>query len=198
MARRSGLIAWNTGYNTAACYGHTYIHFCRGRGCRDEAAGGSFRRSDARSHQADESMKQLLIFVLFAALLCWIMFSPIYKHVLIVRQAVLQQEVDYLLEVGASGAYGYIDESMQQRSMERIARFGMQSGSLRYEYGTTSGVVATDANAPVPRGTGISLSISYPYENLFLIDRLIGIAPISPNDRMSASGMKMSEYVPDS
>lgn len=28
---------------------------------------------------------------------------PVYKHVVIVRQAVLQKEVDYLLEIGANG-----------------------------------------------------------------------------------------------
>ncbi|REK71564.1 hypothetical protein [Paenibacillus paeoniae] len=141
-------------------------------------------------------MKQLLIFVLFAAMLCWIMFSPIYKHVVIVRQAVLQQEVDYLLEVGASGTYGYISPAMQRQSMQRLASFGLREQDIYYEYATTSGVSATDSSNPVLRGTGISLTISYPYENLFVIDSLIGIQPIAPYERMKAFGMKMSEYVP--
>ncbi|RCW44156.1 hypothetical protein [Paenibacillus prosopidis] len=141
-------------------------------------------------------MKQILIFVLFSALLCWLMFSPIYKHVLIVRQAVLQQEVDYLLEVGASGSYGYISDTMQEQSRQRMARFGMQPDEILFELTTTSGVDASNPSGPVPRGTGISLTMSYPYENLFEIDRLIGLTPPLPSERMRAFGMKMSEYVP--
>lgn len=141
-------------------------------------------------------MKQILMFVLFSALLCWLMFSPIYKHVLIVRQAVLQQEADYLLEVGASGSYGYISDTMQEQSRERMARFGMQPDEILFELTTTSGVDASNPSAPVPRGTGISLTMSYPYENLFEIDRLIGLIPPLPSERMRAFGMKMSEYVP--
>lgn len=141
-------------------------------------------------------MKQILIFILFAALLCWLMFSPIYKHVLIVRQAVLQQEVDYLLEVGASGSFGYISEEMQEQSRQRMARFGMRPDEVEYELATTNGLSASNANAPLLRGTGIMLSMSYPYENLFEIDRLIGLTPPLPIERMRAFGMKMSEYVP--
>jgi hypothetical protein len=141
-------------------------------------------------------MKQILIFVLFAGLLCWLMFSPIYKHVLIVRQAVLQQEVDYLLEIGASGTYGYISEEMQEQSRQRMARFGMRAVAIDYELATTSGLAASNPSAPVLRGTGISLTMSYPYENLFEIDRLIGLTPPLPSERMKAFGMKMSEYVP--
>lgn len=124
------------------------------------------------------------------------MFSPIYKHVAIMRQAVLQQEVDYLLEVGSSGTYGFISRDMELESIERLRKFGLSGEKLLYEYGTTSGVSATDAGLPVPRGTGISLMISYPYENLFFIDSLIGVQPIAPEQKMKAFGMKMSEYVP--
>ncbi|MFX3632673.1 MAG: hypothetical protein ACE3L7_18360 [Candidatus Pristimantibacillus sp.] len=141
-------------------------------------------------------MKNILVFILFAAILCWMMFSPIYKHVLIVRQAVLQQEVDYLLEVGASGTYGYIDEAMMEQSRERLAGFGMRSEAVSYEVLSETGDVATDASAPLPRGTGIKLTMSYPYEDLFQIDRLIGLTPPAPDERMRAFGMKMSEYVP--
>lgn len=141
-------------------------------------------------------MKQLLVFILFSAMLCWLMFSPIYKHIVIVRQAVLQQEVDYLLEVGASGAYGYISAAMKQQSQMRLAQFGLQPDLLQYEFGSTIGADPTNAARPVPRGAGISLTISYPYEQLFMIDRLIGIEPIAEDERMKAFGMKMSEYVP--
>lgn len=141
-------------------------------------------------------MKQILIFVLFAGLLCWLMFSPIYKHVLIVRQAVLQQEVDYLLEIGASGTFGYISEEMQEQSRQRMERFGMRADEIEYELTTTSGLAASNPSAPISRGTGISLTMSYPYENLFEIDRLIGLTPPLPSERMRAFGMKMSEYVP--
>ncbi|WP_054026788.1 hypothetical protein [Bacillus sp. FJAT-28004] len=141
-------------------------------------------------------MKQILIFVLFAGVLCWLMFSPIYKHVLIVRQAVLQQEVDYLLEIGASGTYGYISEEMQEQSRQRMSRFGMRAVAIDYELATTSGLAASNPSAPVLRGTGISLTMSYPYENLFEIDRLIGLTPPLPSERMRVFGMKMSEYVP--
>lgn len=141
-------------------------------------------------------MRQLLLFVLFAAMMCWMMFSPIYKHVVIVRQAVLQQEVDYLLEVGASGTYGHIGPAMLQQSAERLERLGLRPDELAYEAMTTSGVSATNPGIPVPRGTGIALDISYPYENLFMIDALIGLSPIGPDERMRAYGMRMSEYVP--
>ncbi len=141
-------------------------------------------------------MKQILVFVLFAAMLCWLMFSPIYKHVVIVRQAVLQQEVNYLLEIGASGGRGYISTQMQQQSRERLARFGMRPEAVRFEVSTTDGMSAMDASRPVPRGTGILLTMSYPYENLFEIDRLIGLEPVRADERMSAFGIKMSEYMP--
>ncbi|MFF2483267.1 hypothetical protein [Paenibacillus sp. NPDC058071] len=141
-------------------------------------------------------MKNILVFVLFSALLCWLMFSPIYKHVLIVRQAVLQQEVDYLLEVGASGTYGYIDEAMIQGSRERLARVGMRPDAAQFDIRSDNGMPATNPSVPLPRGAGIMLTISYPYERLFEIDRLIGIEPPSPAESMRAYGMKMSEYVP--
>jgi hypothetical protein len=124
------------------------------------------------------------------------MFAPIYKHVFIVRQAVLQQEVDYLLEVGANGTHGYIDAAMIAASRNRLASYGLDPAKLIYEVGTTSGADATNPSAPVRRGTGIMLKISYPYERLFVIDRLIGVTPPDENARFSASGMKMSEYVP--
>lgn len=141
-------------------------------------------------------MRNILVFVLFAAMVCWMMFSPIYKHVLIARQAVLQQETDYLLEVGASGSYGYIDAAMMEQSRERLAAFGMQPERVNFEVTADNGLMATDADAPLSRGTGIMLSMSYPYEDLFQIDRLIGLTPPSPGSRMRTFGMKMSEFMP--
>jgi hypothetical protein len=141
-------------------------------------------------------MKQILVFVLFAGMLCWVMFSPIYKHVLIVRQAVLQKEVDYMLEIGANGDHGYIDSRMIEQSRLRLAAFGMRPERLEYEVYATDGRPADDPGQPLPRGTGLGLAISYPFERLFEIDRLIGLAPPSPDERMSAGGLKMGEYVP--
>ncbi|RXZ79829.1 hypothetical protein EBB07_21605 [Paenibacillaceae bacterium] len=141
-------------------------------------------------------MKSLLVFLLFSALLCWVMFSPIYKHVFIVRQAVLQKEVDYLLEVGANGDHGYINASMIAGSKLRLASHGMRPEAAVYTVGSTSGAAADDPSAPLLRGTGLQLTIRYPYERIFEIDRLIGMPTPSPDTMMGASGMKMSEYVP--
>jgi hypothetical protein len=141
-------------------------------------------------------VKQLLVFVMFAALFCWLMFSPIYKHVLVIRQALLQQEVNYLLEIGASGNFGYIDGGMVAESRSRLMQYGFSSQLLNYEISTTSGAEGDNAAAPLPRGTGIRLHITYPYDNLLNIDRLIGLEPPSEDSRIAGGGMKMSEYVP--
>lgn len=141
-------------------------------------------------------MKQLLVFVLFSAMFCWLMFSPIYKHVLVIRQALLQQEVNYMLEIGASGQYGYIDEDMVAASRERLGAYGFNAALLEYEVASTSGAEGGNASMPLPRGIGLRLRVTYPYERLLDIDRLIGIAPPSEDARMSGRGMRMSEYVP--
>lgn len=141
-------------------------------------------------------MKQILVFVLFAAMFCWLMFSPVYKHVLIIRQALLQQEADYLLEIGASGRFGYIDNAMLLQSKERLAGYGFQPERLEYGVSSTTGEPADDSASPLRRGTGLRLTIRYPYDDLLDIDRLIGISAASAEARLTAGGMKMSEYVP--
>lgn len=141
-------------------------------------------------------MKQILVFILLSGMLCWFMFSPIYKHIIIVRQAVLQKEVDLMLEIGASGSFGYIDGLMVSDSKQRLEDRGFDSDDLLYTVTATNGVEGYNPNNPVHRGVGISLEISYPYHNLFEIDRLVGIAPPDPGSRMAAAGTKMSEYVP--
>lgn len=141
-------------------------------------------------------MKQILVFVLFAVMMVWFMFAPVYKHVLILRQAALQKEADYLLEVGASGRFGYIDRSMEDASRQRLAELGFTPDELEYTVATTTGADGTRPDAPVIRGTGIRLEITYPYENLFGIDVLMGISVPDSGERMGAAGMKMSEYVP--
>ncbi len=141
-------------------------------------------------------MKQILIFILFSAMMCWFMFAPIYKHVLIMRQAVLQKEVDYMLEVGANGSHGFVDAQMLNDSKLRLSAQGFDSAKLLYTVTSTTGADAMNPQAPLLRGTGIALQISYPYEHLLEIDRLIGITPPDASSRMRASGMKMSEYVP--
>ncbi|HEX7056999.1 MAG TPA: hypothetical protein VF260_07350 [Bacilli bacterium] len=141
-------------------------------------------------------MKQILIFILFSAILCWFMFAPVYKHVLIARHALLQKEADYLLEIGANGAHGYIDAAAIDASRNRLAAAGFDSAKLRYIVTTTNGQDGTNPDSPVLRGAGIGLEIRYPFEDLLAIDRLIGITPPDPNEQMVVSGMKMSEYVP--
>ncbi len=141
-------------------------------------------------------MKSILTFVLFAALMCWLMFAPVYKHVLITRQALLQKEVDYLLEVGANGEHGYIHRAMVNDSKQRLSERGFVPSDLEYTVTTTTGASGTNDSRPELRGTGIGLKITYPYKNLFIIDGLIGMSPVDGLSRMGASGMKMSEYVP--
>lgn len=139
-------------------------------------------------------MKQLLMFILLASTLCWTMFAPVYKHVYILRQALLQQEVDYLLEVGTSGQYGYISSALIEQSRTRLRDFGLESAQLVYEARSTSGQAVTSSSQRVPRGEGIALTISYPVDNLFAIDGLIGVrAP--HQQRITAYGVQMSEYV---
>lgn len=141
-------------------------------------------------------MKQILVFVLFAGMLCWAMFAPTYKHVILFRQAMLQKEVDYMLEVGANASHGYVDQAAMEASRQRLRQHGFQIEKLWYSVSATNGANASDPSSPVLRGAGIELDISYPYDGMFDIDRLLGIATPAASARMAASGMKMSEYVP--
>ena len=141
-------------------------------------------------------MKQILAFVLLSGIICWLMFAPIYRHVLVMRQAALQQEVDYMLEVGANGSHGYIDEAMIAASKDRLEDKGFDEAKLEYIVGSDTGAPAHRPDAPLVRGTGLELTIRYPVERLFVIDRLIGLTPPDESARIQASGVKMSEYVP--
>lgn len=124
------------------------------------------------------------------------MFSPVYRHVAVMRQASLQQEVDYLLEVGASARYGYISSEMIAESRQRLVDRGFDEDNLTYLVSTTTSNSGRDSSLPVPRGEGIMLEIRYPYQSVFTIDRLVGISGPSPEAMMGAKGIKMSEYVP--
>lgn len=73
---------------------------------------------------------------------------------------------------------------------------GFMPGDLVYTVETTTGTGGTNASAPVWRGVGLRLKLTYPYHRLFVIDELVGITVPAETDRMGASGMKMSEYVP--
>lgn len=139
-------------------------------------------------------MKQILAFILFASLMCWILFSPIYKHVLLTRQAVIQQEVDFLLEVGASGKYGYVTDTLIADSKKRLANLGFNPANLQYDISSSLNFTPTSEQR-LPRGEVMTVTISYPYENLFLIDALIGIEPFGEHERMRSFGVKMSEYI---
>lgn len=142
-------------------------------------------------------MRQLLVFILISVLLCWFMFTPVYRHVLVMRHAALQKEVDYLLEVGANGTHGYISPAMIDSSRSRLEAIGFEREQLDYVVTATNGKNPSLPTEPLLRGTGIYLKITYPYENLFALDRLIGISTPEAHIRMGAAGMKMSEYVPD-
>lgn len=139
-------------------------------------------------------MKQILTFILFATMICWILFSPIYKHVVLTRQAVIQQEVDFLLEVGASGKYGYVTDALIVDSKKRLAHLGFNPDQLRYEISSSMNFTPT-VEQRLPRGEVLTVTISYPYEKLFAIDALIGIEPFGEHERMRSYGVKMSEYV---
>lgn len=141
-------------------------------------------------------MKQILAFILFSALFCWLMFSPMYRHVVILRQALLQKEVDYMLEIGANASHGYISEHMVQQSRARLAERGFDPTRLTYHIRSLSGATATDPNHPLIRGDGLLLEIRYPYERLFVLDRLLGISAPDETDTKGARGLRMSEYVP--
>ncbi|BBI35266.1 hypothetical protein KCTCHS21_46650 [Cohnella abietis] len=101
-----------------------------------------------------------------------------------------------MLEIGASGRFGYIDGAMIAESRGRLAQYGFVAPKLEYVVTSTTGAEGDNATAPLPRGTGLRLRIAYPYENLLNIDRLIGLEPPSENARISGGGLKMSEYVP--
>ncbi len=101
-----------------------------------------------------------------------------------------------MLEIGASGNYGYIDESMVADSRQRMGEYGFNPALLEYEVTSTTGGEGRSASEPLPRGAGLRLKLTYPYERLLDIDRLIGLAPPSEDARIAGRGMRMSEYVP--
>lgn len=141
-------------------------------------------------------MKQILAFILLITIFCWLMFSPVYKHVLVMRQALLQKEVDYMLEIGTNASHGYISDGMVDASRQRMQERGFNAPDLQYVVSTTNGQSGVDASQPVIRGEGLLLEIHYPTENLLDIDQLIGIQNEHSSGLLGASGLKMSEYVP--
>ena len=82
-----------------------------------------------------------------------------------------------MLEVGANGDHGYIDAAMMEQSKLRLAGFGLQPGLVEFEVSATNGASATSPAMPLPRGIGLSLSVSYPVDGLLAIDQLIGLTP---------------------
>ena len=101
-----------------------------------------------------------------------------------------------MLEIGASGQNGYIDEDMVAESRQRLEAYGFNTALLEYEVASTTGAEGGNSSSPLPRGVGLRLKVTYPYERLLDIDRLIGAAPPSEAARISGRGMRMSEYVP--
>ncbi|MEY4479631.1 MAG: hypothetical protein RLZZ267_309 [Bacillota bacterium] len=123
------------------------------------------------------------------------MFSGIYTHVLLSRQVLLQQEVNYLLEVATQARYGYMSSALISESKSRLASHGLEDGKLIYLISSTSGQSAVDASHPIPRGEGIILKISYPFDGLLDINQLVGIKPPSSEARINGFGQRMSEYI---
>lgn len=140
-------------------------------------------------------MKGILSFVLLSGVICWMMFSGVYTHVLLSRQVLLQQEVNYLLEVATQARYGYISSSLITESKARLASHGLEEGNLTYLISSTTGQSAEDALHPIPRGEGIILKISYPFDGLLDINQLVGIHPPSSDAKINGFGQRMSEYI---
>jgi hypothetical protein len=140
-------------------------------------------------------MKGILSFVLLSGVICWVMFSGVYTHVLMSRQVMLQQEVNYLLEVATQSRYGYVSTELISESKLRLASRGLDSGKLDYLISSTTGQSAVDAIHPVPRGEGIILIISYPLDGLLDINQLVGIQPPSADKTINGFGQRMSEYI---
>ena len=81
-------------------------------------------------------------------------------------------------------------------SKERLKAKGFDVMKLEYMVRSETGLPADSPDAPLPRGTGLELTIRYPVEDLLNIDRLIGLTPPDSASHIQASGVKMSEYVP--
>jgi hypothetical protein len=140
-------------------------------------------------------MKAILSFVLLAGTIAWVMFGGIYNHVLMTRQTLLQQEVNYVLEIATQAKYGYISNSVMEQSKARLASKGFDPTKLEYQVSSTTGQSSVDEFHPIPRGEAIVLKIRYPYEGLLEINRLVGILPPSSNARIGSSAQRMSEYI---
>jgi hypothetical protein len=142
-------------------------------------------------------VKAILSFVLLAGIFCWLIFSGIYYHVLIMRQTYLQQEANYLLQVVTQAKYGYVSSSELSQSKNRLAEKGFSISKLVYQIYSSTGQSALDSTDPVPRGQWISIKIQYPYDGLLAINKLIGMPVPAPSAKISGFGQQMSEYVYD-
>lgn len=143
------------------------------------------------NERGEGGLTTILILVMLAPLILWLVFKPTYQHVLITRHDSLQNEVDYMLETGAR--LGYVDITMLNDSKERLVNKGFDSAKLQYSINSTTGQIATDPVQPLKRGTGLIVEISYPYDNAFIIDGLIGIPTPNSEERLKARGYQMVE-----
>ena len=140
-------------------------------------------------------MKAILSFVLLAGVFCWLIFSGMYNHTLLLRQGALEQEVELMLETATQAQNGYVSATMIERAMQHFEAKGMSRNKVQFTTSSTSAQSASNPLTPIPRGEGIRIQASYPYDGLLNINRLIGMVVPGDTDRFSYSATRMSEYV---
>lgn len=140
-------------------------------------------------------MKAILSFILLAGVFCWLIFSGMYHHVLLLRQGALEQEVELMLETATQAQNGYVSASAIEQAMQHFEAKGMSRQKVQLSISSTTGSSATNPLTPIPRGDGIRIQASYPYDGILNINRLVGMVVPGESDRFSYSATRMSEYV---
>jgi hypothetical protein len=140
-------------------------------------------------------MKAILSFVLLSGVFCWLIFSGMYNHALLLRQGALEQEVQLLLETATQAQNGYVSASMLERAMQHFEAKGMSRSKVQLTITSSNGQSAINARTPIPRGEGIHIQASYPYDGLLNINRLIGMIVPGESERFTYTASRMSEYV---
>lgn len=140
-------------------------------------------------------MKVILSFVLLSGVFCWLIFSGMYNHALLLRQGALEQEVELMVETATQAQNGYVSSAMIARAMNHFEAKGMSPSKVQLTISSSTAQSATNPLTPIPRGEMIRIQASYPYDGLLNINRLIGMVVPSSTERFSYSATRMSEYV---
>lgn len=140
-------------------------------------------------------MKAILSFILLSGIFCWLIFSGMFHHALLLRQGALEQEVGLLLEKATQAQYGYVSSAMIEEAMQHLEAKGMSRQKVQFSITSTTASSATNPLTPIPRGEGIQIQASYPYDGLLTINRLIGMVVPDSSARFSYRASRMSEYV---